>query len=652
MAFYDQDAEWLDITLDYETFYDSKTYTLRKMDPPSYILDPRFECIGCAIKLGTNPTVWVDGPDVLAYLARIKAWAAARRRPIRAISHNCLFDMCIAAWHHGFVPDQIVDTLALSRALLGHVLRRHDLGSVARYLQLGVKGGTIVKVDGMRRADIVRAGLWKEYSNYSIQDADLARGIFDTLFPRLPWNEAVIFDMVHRMAVEPRLELDVGILNVHLAEVQAEKQALLAAAGLDFSTEQAKEQSIAQLMSNDRMAELLTGMGVTPPTKKSPSDESKTIYAFAKTDREFTDLLEHPDVAVQAIVAARLGHKSTLEESRCERMINVATVFERHCGVPYAPIALKPSGAHTHRLSGDWGTNYQNMPRPSLRRPVPKLRKAIRARKGRRIVAADSRQIEARLVATFCGQDDFVEEFASGADSYSLMATKLFGRPVTKADVGPRFCGKLLVLSGNYQTGWRKFRHTAAHNSKEQTGTMILLSEGEAQNFVATYRADKHKITGMWGYLQNVVIPAMTREDTDFMVGPVRVLFEKIELPNGMHLHYHQLHIDPVTGEWIFIYGGRTKKLYGGKLLENIIQALARIIVMDAAVTLREPMAAIDAHFVLQAHDELVYDAPEEMASHARALLEWAMRLRPDWSPAVPVDCESGVGGDYASIKN
>jgi DNA polymerase I-like protein with 3'-5' exonuclease and polymerase domains len=167
------------------------------------------------------------------------------------------------------------------------------------------------------------------------------------------------------------------------------------------------------------MAELLTSLGVDPPTKISPATQQET-YAFAKTDEEFKALLDHDDPLVQALVAARMGHKSTLEETRTERFINISRLHFPHYGENLFPIALKVAGAHTHRLSGDWRLNQQNLARPSRKRPRAMLRESIVTPEGYTIVAGDESQIEARVNAVFCGQWDLVDVFAKGGDPYSL----------------------------------------------------------------------------------------------------------------------------------------------------------------------------------------------------------------------------------------
>lgn len=631
---------------DWETFYSSKEkYSLRVMDPPSYILDPRFEEIGCAFKVNGAPTVWVDGPDVGRYL-----WGLGDPKRIVFIAHNVPFDASIASWRHGFVAGMYIDTLALSRALLGHVLPRNDLASVARYLNVGVKGDTVHKVNGMRRADIIAAGIYQEYAAYSCLDADLCWGVFQHLVKIMPASELKIADLVARLAIEPALQLDPVVLAEHLGVVRAEKDMLLAQAGLDMSTPEAKANSISLLMSNDKMAELLESMGVDPPTKVSPTTNEET-YAFAKTDEDFKALLEHPDPAVQAVVAARMGHKSTIEETRTERFINISQLHFPHYGTGLFPIALKVSGAHTHRLSGDWKLNQQNLARPSRSRPRAMLRESIVAPEGYTLVAGDESQIEARVNALFCGQWDLVDVFAKGGDPYSLQATTVFGYPCSKATVGERFIGKTLILSAGFGVGWRKYQASIRHLSKEILGTAMILTDEQAQRHINTYRADKPQIAQMWRYLNDVVIPAMTRPDTDFMLGPVRVMFEKIVLPNGLCLHYRNLYRNPKTGDWYFVYGQRVKKLYGGKLLENIVQALARVVIMDAALRLIKPMAGIGARLVMQVHDELVYMVHDEFVAHAKGLLSQELVRRPVWMPDLPLACEVGSDKCYGKAK-
>ena len=155
------------------------------------------------------------------------------------------------------------------------------------------------------------------------------------------------------------------------------------------------------MLSNPKFAELLEQHGVAPPTKISLRTGKET-FAFAKSDKGFNDLLEHTDPKIKMFAEARLGIKSTLEETRTQRLIDIS---ERGS----LPAPLIYYGAHTGRWGGGGKINLQNL--PSRNKQANIIKKAIIAPDGYVIVEADSSQIEARMVAWYSGQDDLVEQF-------------------------------------------------------------------------------------------------------------------------------------------------------------------------------------------------------------------------------------------------
>ena len=622
------------VILDFETYYD-RDYSLRKMTPVEYILDPRFENILCAVKEGwpsNQQTYVVDGADFDKWLAQ-----AGLDKAI-VVSHNALFDMCVLAWRHGVIPRLMVDTLGVSRATLGHKLKNMSLASVARHLNLGVKGDTVHNVIGMNRAAIKAAGLWQSYCNYSMGDAELCAGIYDKQVRSgiFPVRELAIMDMVLRCAIQPKFLLDQNVLAEHLADVKQKKEELIASAML-VSSIGAK----SDLMSNDKFAALLREVGCEPPMKFSQVQQ-KDIYAFAKTDPEFIELEEHPSPAVQVLVAARTGHKSTLEESRCDRFLNIARLpWPNAIPAGSMPIPLRYAGAHTGRLSGEWSLNMQNLPREG------KLRRALIARPGHEVLTVDASQIEARIVAWICGQLDLVAQFANNEDVYSLFAAEIFGYPVSKALKKERFVGKTSILGLGFGVGDAKFQTTIEVQSQLQLGFKVEMPIAEAIRVVQLYRTKNSKISGTWKTLQRVGIPALA-SGGGFTLGPCLFEKEAVLLPNGLRLHYHDLH--QTTGEmgpqWGFTFGGKPKKLYGGKLLENIVQALARIITMDAALRIQKRMP-----LGMQVHDELVYSVPLHSIEVAKHLVLEEMNRRPSWAPDLPLASEVGVGPSYGDAK-
>jgi len=616
------------IFLDFETYY-SAEYSLRRMTPVEYVLDHRFECIGCAVKEELDgEAYWVDGEDLPLFFADLDPADTI------LVTHNALFDMCIVEWRYDFTPRLMVDTLGIARATLGHKLKSLSLANVAMALELGVKGGTVQKVIGMCAAAIKQAGLYDEYIAYAINDVELCAGIYKKLVKSrlFPTSELVVMDMVLRCGIQPQMRVDQCVLTEHLALVRVNKAQLLS------QVSQTRE----ELMSNEKFAIALASLGVDPPRKISLTTGKET-WAFAKTDPDFIELENHEDPQVQALVAARLGYKSTLEETRTEKFLSIARLNWLGKDQELMPMPLRYSGAHTHRLSGDWGMNVQNMPRGGA------LRSALIAPPGHVILAADASQIEARIVAWLCDQHDLVKQFEDGEDVYSTFASKVFKKPVNKKDnPAERFIGKTAILGLGYGLGWVKFQKTIMMQSAAQTGTRIVLTDEEAQNVVGTYRSGFAAVPKMWNMLDDH-ITIMAAKLGDFSIGPCQFRKGYIALPNGLRLNY--LDLDSSDDGWTYTYGGKTKKLYGGSLLENIVQALARIIVMDAGVRLRAKFAQYGIQLALQVHDELVYVVPTELANTCKQIALEEMSRRPAWAPSLPLAAEAGWGKTYADAK-
>lgn len=636
------------VVVDVESYYDQE-YSLRKMTPVEYILDPRWETIGWAVKDteadlgdGAGKTVWMTHEQFQSYLSRLP-------RNVAMISHNALFDMCVLAWRYDYVPALMIDTLGMARAWMGHKMRSLALASLASYMQLGQKGTTVHKVLGMGLDAIKAAGFYDEYAEYSKGDADLCWAIYRQIVSEgFPVSEIAVMDSVLRCAVQPAFVLNRNLLAEHLQSVQADKETLMARVGGIAGVTASGNTTVKNiLMSNEMFASALRSLGVDPPMKISPVTGLEA-YAFAKTDADFIELEDHENPDVQALVAARLGVKSTIEETRTQRLLSISALKWPGNRQGLMPMPLRYSGAHTHRLSGDWKLNMQNLPS----RGNNKIRSALEAPEGFKVVAVDASQIEARKAGWFCGCTALVEAFRAKEDVYSTFASSVFGYPVNKKDnVIERFVGKTGVLGLQYGLGSPTFQATVARQSKAQLGEEVILGDDESARVVQTYRTDFKEIPAMWRRL-NTLIAKMTNRDCYVELGPVVFMFEKIKLPSGLFLHYKDL--QNKNGQWWFTYGGKPKYLYGGKMLENIVQALARICVMDAAVNVRKRLlqaGCSDIRLNLQVHDELIYITPSHQAEWLRDLVIEEMRKPPRWGLDIPLDAEGGIGQSYGDAK-
>ena len=600
------------ITIDFETYY-SQTYSLSKITTEEYIRDPQFEVIGVSVKVGTAAAQWFSGTkrQIKKFLDQFN-WSDAV-----ALAHNAVFDMAILNWHFDIRPKRIADTLSMARALHGNETGV-SLKALAEFYEIGEKGTEVLNALGKRRIDFTTADLAR-YGEYCSNDCDLTIKLFECMASQFPVLEQRLVDLTIRMFTEPMLRLDKVVLEGHLTNVQAIKAELMSK--LNYEK--------ADLMSNPKLASLLEFHGVAVPMKTSPAT-GKQAYAFAKSDEAFKALLEHDNPMVQAIVAARLGVKSTLEETRTQRFINIA---ERGT----LPVPLRYYAAHTGRWGGDDKVNLQNLPRKSS------LKKAMLAPEGYTFIDCDSSQIEARTLAWLAGQDDLVDAFTKGEDVYKIMASSIYGKPVDKITEGERFVGKTTILGAGYGMGAEKFQ--------TQLKTFNVYTElSECERIIKVYRETYPKIPMLWQEGQEA-IKALLSGTTSLLgkEGVVLVNALGIRLPNGLYIKYPNLRtVLGVKGRTEYVYDQRKgratipNRIYGGKVIENLCQALARIIIGEQML-----MIARRQKVVMTVHDAVGSIVPDADADTARAFVEQCMRIQPKWADGLPLNCESKMGKSY-----
>ena len=526
------------ITIDFETYY-SQDFGFSCLTTEEYVRGPQWETIGFSYKIDNGETRWVPKPYVTSVLASID-WSDAM-----VVAQNTAFDGSIMAWRYGIKPLVWVDIMGMSRAMYPHE-KSHSLKSQAERAGIGVKGDEVNAAKGKRYADFTAYELAR-YGEYCNNDVDLTYTLFMLYMSRgFPKQELKLLDLTLRMFIEPVLELDVTRLTEHLTAVRESKTALLETVRDHMLADANPEYVHAVysegmagikklLMSNDKFAAALTALGVDPPTKVS--DKTKRIaWAFAKTDEAFKALEEHEDERVQALVAARLGNKTTLEETRTERFIGMA-------GRGKFPVPLRYYGAHSGRWSGQDSVNLQNLPARGAN--AGKIKKAIMAPAGYVVIDCDSAQIEARVLAWLAGQTDMVQAFLNREDVYSIMATKLYGRLVDRKRVevgadGVEFnpdktegqVGKTVVLGAGYGVGHVKLQGFL----KTQAGVVVSLEE--SKRIIDTYRNASHAIVAFWKRAGDALLALLAGQSmTVDAVGLIRALpGVGLTLPNGLHI--------------------------------------------------------------------------------------------------------------------
>jgi DNA polymerase I-like protein with 3'-5' exonuclease and polymerase domains len=604
------------LTLDFETYYD-RLYSLSKITTEEYIRDDQFEVIGVAVKVNENPAEWFSGSlkDTTVWLKQFN-WADSF-----VLAHNMLFDGAILSWRFGIKPMALLDTLCMLRAVDGTEVG-NSLAKAAERYNLGVKGTEVIAALGKRRADFSGRDLY-QYGEYCKNDVELTYKLFNILQTHFNKSELRLIDLTLRMFTEPVLQLDLPLLEQHYVDVKDHKEQLLAEANADKET----------LMSNQKFADRLMQFNVVPPMKVSPTT-GKPTFALAKNDDGFKALAEHHDERVQALVAARLGNKSTLEETRTERFISIAKRGN-------LPVPLRYYAAHTGRWGGDDKLNLQNLPRKSL------LKNAIVAPPGYVIIDADSSQIEARIVAWLAGQNDLVAAFEKGEDVYKIMASRIYRKSKDDIDDIERFVGKTTILGAGYGMGWVKFQaQLKAFN--------VQLTEGETKVVLGVYRDTYQQIPALWEEGNNVLEALANTEKlmtTRFGKQEQAVYLLPgigLDLPSGLQLRYMGLYKYIFDGRKHFAYKSRNSEIniYGGKVVENVCQALARCVIGEQMLRVAKKHKV-----VLTVHDAVACLVKEEEAQEAAQYVYECMRWRPKWAQTLPLNCEVKIGNSYGSAK-
>lgn len=620
----------INVGIDFESYY-GKDLSLSKVSTPEYVHSPLFKVHMMGIKIDDGPTQIIEPENLQATFDWLKT------QEVNLIAHNCLFDGYIASRLYGYVPQRYSDTAAMARgdnpqksaSLKNTCIRLWPNDKTKR------KGEELAKSYGIRNLNLVN-GLFSAIAGYCQQDNDLCIDVYHELLPRIPDNEMDMIDLLTRMFCDPVFEADIELLEKSLGYLLTQRDAIIKASGTNEET----------LSSDVKYKAFLKSKGIEIPYKISPTTKMKTS-AFAKNDLEYLRVQrENPDH--ENIFAARTAAKSRIDITRTERFLTIA---ELTGGI--MPVLLKYSAAHTHRLGGGDKTNMQNLPRNAkdthpagdLRPGV--LRRALLAPKGKVVLVRDLSQIEARVLACIAGQEDLVDDFRNGVDIYCGMASRIYKQPVNKDD-NPfeRGVGKVSILGLGYQMGGPKFKDTM------QAGPMgmppIFFEDESLYDHIVynVYRATYRNIVQFWKICERFINHMInTREDADPLIYLcLKIYKDRIELPNGLSLLYPNIR----RTEDGTMYDGKNGPsfIYGGKLTENIVQALAQIVIKMCMLESARQLPTW--RVALQVHDEIALVGDESDVERADKVVEKIMATPPSWMPDLPLASEGGWAENYS----
>ena len=605
------------ITLDFETFF-SQDYSLTKLTTEAYVRDKRFEPHGCAVRAPGGETAWITPLHLKKFFDSVD-WAQ-----VAILCHHAHFDGLILAHYYRVRPRAWLDTLSMARLVHGNHIS-NSLESLARHYALPCKSVPYNAFKGLHWDEL--SGLVQNaLAQGGQRDVQITYELFTRMLPYVPDQELRLIDLTIRMYTEPVLRGDIDKLKtVELNEI-ARKHALRDRLGVrDY-----------ELQSSECFAQLLRAHGLDFEKKITAKGEA---WPFAKTDKFMQEVvLLHDDDDIRALGEARLGIRSTLEQSRAERLAEMARRGPM-------PVYLAYCGAHTTRWSGGDKVNWQNFKRGSA------IRSAIYAPAGYQIVKCDKSQIECRYLNFLAQQWDVVERFRRQEDPYVTIASQAYGETITKPEADdPRYrdlaakrgTGKQLELSCGYGAGARTIQLTAA---KGTYGPPITISIETAEAWKRLYRRTHPQVVEFWGQAELMLRALAEKKDYNWSI------FEahngKLRLPNSTYLQYPDLEwFYDANGNGAWRYKSRfgMRRIWGGFLVENVIQAVARVDIAQCWLRLD----SLGYRVVLMEHDALGVLVRNETAERDRAIILEEMRRPPVWCAGIPLDAEATMGESYA----
>lgn len=690
------------VVIDFETYWDSKTYTLSKMGPIEYVRNEKFTPQLCAFTL-SNGSCCVDC-SVVEHERLRTTFENLDTHDVAWCGHNMHgFDSLILSEFFDFHPQKIYDTIAMMRWTGLSRVCRESHAALTEFLGNGNKAAGTVVSDHKQWPDDFTPEERAFFIQYCKDDAGQCYQNAQAMLPYMTPDALRFMSITARMATEPSFVLDEDLLLEYLSDLDAAadkaRQELMSM--FSFKT---NADMLAALRSADKFADMLRSLGIEPPLKESAA-KTKTkreklqlaadagrpgaaeelenmqpvmTYAFSKTDVDFVLMQDHPDPRVALLVRTRLQLNSSIDRSRAETLLKFARMHKP------LPIMLGAWLAHTGRYSAgasaDAGTKTDKLQFQNLSKRDPskrKLRQAIKVPKGKVVVACDSSQIEARGLAFVANEVGLLTQFREGRDPYSELAETIFGVPWQDIKAGAksgdktmkmyRNTGKTGILSCGYGVGHHKYSNTLLrqgihlHEDLDRHHELARYAHG-------IYRAAHPNIVAFWKTAENV-LEAMLRGESGTFGGPNNDIYTfgimpvgprtdlcvpSVRFPSGYILRYPGLRAERNDrGKWQFLYDtykGASKiptHIYGGAFTNNLVQGLSFVdVIMYQGCRMDEAGIKLACNI----HDAWASVVPEEQGDYVKQQMLHYMSMVPPALNGLPVACEAEIGTTFEIV--
>lgn len=682
------------VALDFESFFSTKDgYTLTKIGPISYIRDSRFSAQLMSYIVTDASTMTYDRvrvaehDNIPAVLAALKLDAP----DVVTVAHNGNgFDFLILSEIYHVVPRIAIDTMCMERWTGVSRIQNESLKSMTKFFQCGEKvEGTVIS-DGRKWPEDFTPDERTAFIQYCRNDTEQCFLSFKAMLPFVTADALLFSSITAKMACNPVLRLDDDMLTAYLNEL-SDKVTKARNDIKEMFMFKSDEDFLKAIRSSASFVKMLELLGRKPPMKYSVaksetkrkkleaegktnlSEEDYAVYtpALAKSDLDFVAMASDADERVALLVRTRLENNSSIQRSRAETFHALAK-----SGRPM-PVMLNAFKAHTSRYTAgnsEGSSDKLNLQNLSKRDPSQlTLRKAVQAPEGMALVACDSSQIEARILAYVANETELVDAFRRGADPYADLAEKIFQIPSEKIHKGAksgdkklkayRNVGKVGILSAGYGVGWRKYADTLLRQGVRLSSDIDQHYE-MAHHAHNVYRASNPNIVAFWDTCQTVIKALYLGYSGEFG-GPNDNIFQygvapicgkgdnvpSIRGPNKYTLRYFKLscEVSEKNNREEYYYTrvkGKSElktKIYGGALAENLCQYLAFALLQWQACRMTEQGIRLIANI----HDSFLAICPEDDAEHTKSVMESCMSSVPDWLGDFPVACEAEIGKDY-----
>jgi DNA polymerase len=648
------------LVLDFESFF-AVGYRMGKFKDSisliEYVCDDRFEFTGMGDAFisdtGTvGPTNFFKPDELQRYFDAARIAYGLEFEKVTLAGQNLKFDCLILQKRFGIVPKYTVDLLDLGN--MHDPKAPHSLDKMGNEWGAPVSKGDTNQFKGVHAKDID----YKKMSEYCGGDIDITKFLIQVMLPAImarPEIEIPLATHTLHMFLNESFEIDIPRAGIVQQRMLLELAAAITRAGKvvgeDFGHDDISKPTIFVPM----FKAILEKHGEKLPMKKN--DKNKLIPALAKTDQAMEELLHNPIEEIRVLAEAKVAVGGW--PGHIKKVKNTVLQAKARGGMMSGQLGY--CRGKTWRWGGVGGINQHNMGgRGRAGRGthplISEVRQIYKAPIGCILGIPDFAAIEARNLAWQAGQDDLTAMFATGADIYSAFATELFKAHVRKPrDTDPkplrdlyqlrRGFGKDAILGCGYGMGSLKFYANCYINPSLRP----FFDSGKynwefIDKLIKLYRTKYSKIPEFWRDVEKAWRFVTKFKSEERIVNDNLRFYHKdhatfIELPSGRYIRYPGA---KVTGKGDLSYK-YAKGIWGGYLVENIIQSESRDILAESILRLDQAGFWVALHV----HDENVLVLPKETAEEDLAEAIKIMEIIPDWASGLPITVEGQLSERY-----